>query len=79
MHAHSTITNAKFTGWTETSWLRRFHYLSNVNYLCTFRYDAGDHVAIYPANDSALVEQIGRLLNINLDDLFSLVNLDGMV
>ena len=42
-----------------------------------FRYDAGDHVAIYPANDAVLVDKIGSLLNIDLDSIFSLVNLDG--
>ena len=42
------------------------------------RYDAGDHVAIYPTNDPELVEKIGQLLNINLDVVFSLVNKDGM-
>ena len=26
------------------------------------RYDAGDHVAIYPKNDSVLVDRIGELL-----------------
>jgi len=30
------------------------------------RYDAGDHVAIYPKNDSELVNRIGELLGINL-------------
>lgn len=40
------------------------------------RYDAGDHVAIYPTNDSELVERFGRLLNIDLDVVFSLVNKD---
>lgn len=24
------------------------------------RYESGDHVAVYPANDSALVNQLGR-------------------
>ena len=41
------------------------------------RYDAGDHVAIYPTNDPELVEKIGQILNIDLDAVFSLVNKDG--
>jgi NADPH-ferrihemoprotein reductase len=42
-----------------------------------FRYDAGDHVAIYPTNDPELVEKIGQILNVDLDIVFSLVNKDG--
>ena len=41
------------------------------------RYTAGDHVAIYPENDVALVERIGELLEVDLDQIFSLVNKDG--
>lgn len=40
------------------------------------RYEAGDHVAIYPQNDTKLVERIGQLLNANLDTVFILKNLD---
>ncbi|KAK2711550.1 hypothetical protein QYM36_012643, partial [Artemia franciscana] len=40
------------------------------------RYDSGDHVAIYPVNDSELVQKFGDLLNIDLDTLFSLQNID---
>ncbi|KAF8766875.1 NADPH--cytochrome P450 reductase like protein [Argiope bruennichi] len=40
------------------------------------RYDTGDHVAIYPTNDIALVEKLGKLLNADLDTVFSLNNLD---
>lgn len=40
------------------------------------RYDTGDHVAVYPTNDSALVEKIGKLLDVDLDTVFSLKNLD---
>lgn len=36
------------------------------------RYDAGDHVAIYPKNDPALVNRIGELLNIDLDTVFTM-------
>ena len=42
------------------------------------RYEAGDHVAIYPANDSALVSAIGTFLGVDLDSVFSLVNIEGM-
>jgi NADPH-ferrihemoprotein reductase len=42
------------------------------------RYDAGDHVAAYPVNDTALVNKIGELLGVDLDSVFSLVNMDGM-
>ncbi|XP_046840144.1 NADPH--cytochrome P450 reductase-like [Xenia sp. Carnegie-2017] len=40
------------------------------------RYDAGDHVAVYPINDEELVLKIGEILNVDLDVVFSLVNKD---
>ena len=36
------------------------------------RYDAGDHVAIYPMNDPNLVNRIGELLGIDLDTVFTM-------
>ena len=36
------------------------------------RYDAGDHVAIYPMNDPNLVNRIGELLNLDLDTVFTM-------
>jgi len=44
--------------------------------LCN-RYDAGDHVGIYPTNDLDLVEKIGQLLETDLDTVISLDNVDG--
>lgn len=41
------------------------------------RYEAGDHVAVYPTNDSDIVDRIGQLLNVDLDAVFSLVNIEG--
>ncbi|KFV61779.1 NADPH--cytochrome P450 reductase, partial [Dryobates pubescens] len=40
------------------------------------RYESGDHVAVYPANDSSLVNQIGEILGTDLDIIMSLNNLD---
>ncbi|XP_060028306.1 NADPH--cytochrome P450 reductase [Erinaceus europaeus] len=40
------------------------------------RYESGDHVAVYPANDSTLVNQIGEILGADLDIVMSLNNLD---
>lgn len=40
------------------------------------RYESGDHVAVYPANDSALVNQLGEILGADLDVVMSLNNLD---
>ncbi|XP_017097078.2 NADPH--cytochrome P450 reductase isoform X1 [Drosophila bipectinata] len=40
------------------------------------RYDAGDHVAMYPINDKGLVEKLGQLCNADLDTIFSLINTD---
>lgn len=42
------------------------------------RYDTGDHVAVYPTNSSELVDKIGKLLNADLDAVFSLLNTDGI-
>ena len=41
------------------------------------RYTAGDHVAMYAQNDEALVDKIGELLEVDLNQIFSLVNKDG--
>lgn len=41
------------------------------------RYESGDHVAVYPANDSNLVNQLGKILGADLDVVMSLKNLDG--
>ncbi|TFK12955.1 somatostatin receptor type 1 [Platysternon megacephalum] len=40
------------------------------------RYESGDHVAVYPANDTSLVNQIGEILGADLDMIMSLNNLD---
>ena len=41
------------------------------------KYTAGDHVAVLAENDPTLVEKIGKLLNIDLETVFSLTNNDG--
>ncbi|XP_043661989.1 NADPH--cytochrome P450 reductase-like [Drosophila teissieri] len=40
------------------------------------RYDAGDHVAMFPVNDKSLVEKLGELCKADLDTVFSLINTD---
>lgn len=40
------------------------------------RYEAGDHLAMYPVNDKELVEKIAKYCNADLDTIFSLVNTD---
>uniref|UniRef100_A0A8D2HYS0 NADPH--cytochrome P450 reductase n=1 Tax=Urocitellus parryii TaxID=9999 RepID=A0A8D2HYS0_UROPR len=40
------------------------------------RYESGDHVAVYPANDCTLVNQLGEILGADLDVVMSLNNLD---
>lgn len=40
------------------------------------RYDSGDHLAVYPINNTELVEKIGKLCEKNLDTIFSLINTD---
>lgn len=42
------------------------------------KYTAGDHVAVLAENDPTLVEKIGKLLNIDLETVFSLTNNDEM-
>lgn len=41
------------------------------------RYEAGDHLAVYPVNDSSLVEKIGVECGVDLDTVFTLTNTDG--
>ncbi|XP_063810046.1 NADPH--cytochrome P450 reductase isoform X2 [Pseudophryne corroboree] len=40
------------------------------------RYESGDHVAVYPANDSSIVNKLGEVLGADLDTIISLNNLD---
>jgi len=40
------------------------------------RYDAGDHVAIYPTNDTQIVDRLIELMNIDGDTIFTMNNLD---
>jgi len=40
------------------------------------RYEAGDHLAIYPTNDTEAVNSLGKILNVDLDEIFSLQNID---
>jgi NADPH-ferrihemoprotein reductase len=40
------------------------------------RYEAGDHLAMYPVNDTEMVEKLGKLCGADLDTVFSLINLD---
>uniref|UniRef100_A0A6Q2X1V8 NADPH--hemoprotein reductase n=1 Tax=Esox lucius TaxID=8010 RepID=A0A6Q2X1V8_ESOLU len=41
------------------------------------RYDSGDHVAVYPTNDTTIVTKLGQVLGVDLDTVISLNNLDG--
>lgn len=45
--------------------------------LCVGRYESGDHVAVFPTNDAALVNKLGQVLGVDLDVVISLNNLDG--
>ena len=42
------------------------------------RYDAGDHVAVFPVNDAEIVEKLGARLSVDLGTVFTLTNLDGV-
>lgn len=41
------------------------------------RYEAGDHLGIFPTNDSAFVNKIGELLAVDLETIFKLINVDS--
>lgn len=41
------------------------------------RYDAGDHLALYPVNNTELVVKLGKLLDADLDMAITLTNTDG--
>lgn len=40
------------------------------------RYEAGDHLAVYPVNNPELVEKFGKLTGKDLNTVFSLINTD---
>ncbi|KYQ51963.1 NADPH--cytochrome P450 reductase [Trachymyrmex zeteki] len=40
------------------------------------RYETGDHLAVYPVNDTELVNKIGEQCGANLDTVFTLTNTD---
>lgn len=40
------------------------------------RYEAGDHIALFPTNNHDLVDRLGKLCNAELDTVFSLINTD---
>lgn len=40
------------------------------------RYDAGDHLAVYPINNTDLAKRLGELTNSDLDTIFTLINTD---
>lgn len=41
------------------------------------RYEAGDHIGIFPKNNPDLVTRIAKLLSTDLETVFKLINLDG--
>jgi len=40
------------------------------------RYDAGDHIAVYPTNNKVLVDRLASLLDIQMDQVFTMNNVD---
>lgn len=42
--------------------------------ILSLNYKPGDHIAVFPANDLCNVNKLGRLLNIDLDVIFQLVD-----
>ena len=43
------------------------------------RYEAGDHVAVFPTNDYDLVAGLERKLNADFGQVFSLNSIDGEI
>lgn len=41
------------------------------------RYEAGDHLAIYPVNSEELVVKLGQICGVDLDTVITLTNTDG--
>lgn len=54
-----------------------FNDLCIISLFVVCRYEAGDHVAVYPVNDKETVEKLGKRLNVDLDTVFTLTNIDG--
>merc|ERR1712013_331491 len=40
------------------------------------RYDAGDHIAVYPTNNLELVDKLASILDINMEQVFTMTNVD---
>ena len=49
---------------------------SIINNPCFYRYDPGDHIAVYPENNHELVEKLGERLDVDLDQVMSLDSTD---
>ena len=41
------------------------------------KYDCGDHVAVLPTNDPITVDKLAKRLNVNLDEVISMIAIDG--
>ena len=50
--------------------------LMDTKFSCCFRYDAGDHVAVYPVNDQDLVSHLIELAGEDPDKVITLTNVD---
>lgn len=79
MHLELDITGSKIrSGWFSRTCRKCFVAQGQGHGLgCIFRYESGDHVAVFPTNDSALVNKLGQVLGVDLDVVISLNNLDG--
>ena len=43
------------------------------------RYETGDHVGVYAHNNASIVNALGMLLNTNLDTVFALKAVEGVI
>jgi len=44
-----------------------------------FRYEAGDHIAVYASNNPVDVDNLCKLLGVDGEETFSLENVDGNI
>ena len=44
-----------------------------------FRYEAGDHIAVYASNNPVDVDKLCKLLGVDGEQTFSLENVDGNI
>ncbi|VDN18417.1 unnamed protein product [Gongylonema pulchrum] len=55
---------------------RSCRHIEFVTNAARIRYETGDHLGVFPTNDPNLVDELAKLIGVNMDLSFSLINLD---